>query len=150
MSLPGAQLDQVLRWLNPVGFPRISIGVGSAAIAPLAEANAKVRARNPRGYFESVVALGGGRVRVGGWAFDPDSNAARLTVEITLGGTRVGLVSTGVPRADVARVFKVGPNQGFSGVVSVPRGARTLCATADNISGGTGNVALNCRPVTVT
>jgi L,D-peptidoglycan transpeptidase YkuD (ErfK/YbiS/YcfS/YnhG family) len=149
VSLPGALLDQVLRWLDPSRGPTISIGVGSAPVAAMLADNAAIVAHNPLGWLDAATAVAPGRVQVRGWAFDPDGSSSRLTVEVFADGRRVGALPTGVRRADVARHFGVGPNQGYQGSVAVPRGAHTVCVFADNIGTGSGNPRVGCRAVTV-
>lgn len=150
VAVAAAELTWLLRWLRPAARPVVSIGVGAAATAGVARANKLAAARNPVGVLDAATALGGGRVRVRGWAFDPDARSAVLPVHVYADGRLVAALRTGTPRADVARVRRAGPNQGFSGPVRLGRGRHTVCAYAINIRTGTGNPRLGCRAVTVT
>jgi hypothetical protein len=128
----------------------IGIGVGAAATAPIAEANRLAAAHNPFGALDPAIALGGGRVRVRGWAVDPDDRSAALRVHVYADGRLLTATSTGVPRPDVARIIGAGPNQGYDVVVTLAAGTRSLCTYAINIAVGTGNPRLGCRSVAVT
>lgn len=143
-------LQRVLRLLTPAARPVISIGVGSAATAPVTEANRLAATRDPDGRLDSAVARGGGRVEVTGWAFDPDDRGAPLRVHVYADGRGLASLTTGVPRPDVARLKGAGPNQGYAGTVTLSRGTHTLCTYAINLGTGSGNPRLGCRTVAVT
>jgi L,D-peptidoglycan transpeptidase YkuD (ErfK/YbiS/YcfS/YnhG family) len=149
VAVPYAQLDTIMRWLDPAQHPVISIGVGSAATAPVTQNNAAVAKHNPFGYLDTVVGVGGGKARLSGWSADPDNTSAALQIHIYVDGHIYAVYRTGVPRPDVARIMHTGPNQGYSAVVSTSRGSHTVCAFAINIGLGTTNPLLGCRAVTV-
>ncbi len=151
VAVAESDLVWLLRWLRPSSAtPVISIGVGGAATAPIAEANRLAALRNPVGAFDTATALGAGRVRVRGWAFDPDNPSAALRVHVYADGRGLASISTGVPRPDVARLRGAGPNQGYDSPVQLSPGPHTLCTYAINIGTGTGNPRLGCRTLTVT
>lgn len=145
-----SHLQRVLRLLTPADRPVISIGVGSAATAPVTEANRVAATRNPDGRLDTATALGGGRVSVTGWAFDPDDVDAPVRVDLQADGRGVASVRTGVPRPDVARLKGAGPDQGYATTVTLTRGRRQLCAFAINLGTGTRNPVIGCRTVVVT
>lgn len=150
VAVAGVHLRWLLRWLRAASRPVLSIGVNSAGTAPIAQANALAAARNPDGRLDAATPLGGGRVRVRGWAFDPDNRSAVLRVHVYADGRSLVALSTGVPRPDVARIKGAGPNQGYQADLTLARGAHTLCTYAINIGTGTGNPRLGCKAVTVT
>jgi L,D-peptidoglycan transpeptidase YkuD (ErfK/YbiS/YcfS/YnhG family) len=143
-------LQRVLRLLNPTERAVISIGVGAAATAPVTEANRLAATHNPDGRLDTATALGGGRVSVTGWAFDPDDVDAQLAVHVYADGRGLVSIRTGVPRPDVQALKGAGPNQGYATTVTLTPGAHTVCTYAINILIGTGNPRLGCRTVTVT
>lgn len=149
VAVADAHLRWLLRWLRAAASPAISIGVGSAGTAPIVQANRLAAARNPEGRLDSATALGGGRVRIRGWAFDPDDRSAALRVHVYVDGRGIASIGTGAPRPDVARIKRTGPRQGYDAVLRLARGAHTVCAYAINLATGIGNPRLGCRAVTV-
>ena len=107
-------------------------------------------AHDPIGVQDPPIALGGGKVRVRGWALDPDNRSAGLAVHVYADGRMLAAIRTGVARPDVARARQAGPRQGYSADLAVARGRHSLCTYAINLFTGTGNPALGCRTVTVT
>jgi L,D-peptidoglycan transpeptidase YkuD (ErfK/YbiS/YcfS/YnhG family) len=150
VAIGAVHLQRVMRLLTPAQRPVISIGVGSAATAPITGANRAAAAHNPIGVQDPPIALGGGRARVRGWAVDPDNRSAALRVHVYADGRGLVSIGTGVARPDVARIRHAGPKQGYSVDVPLSRGAHTLCTYAINIATGTGNPRLGCRRMTVT
>lgn len=150
VAIGAGHLQTVLRLLTPAKHPVISIGVGSAATASVTAANRAAAAHNPIGAQDPPVALGGGKVRVRGWALDPDNRSAGLSVHVYADGRGLLGTRTGVARPDVARSRGAGPNQGYSVVVALARGTHTICTYAINLGPGTGNPNLGCRTVGVT
>jgi L,D-peptidoglycan transpeptidase YkuD (ErfK/YbiS/YcfS/YnhG family) len=148
VAIGSAQLDQVMRWLNPAAHPVMSIGVGAQATAYISKVNAAAPSHNPKGYLDSVTPAGHGNVRVQGWAADPDNLSAQLNIAVYAGSQRVAAIRTGVPRPDVATAIHAGPNQGFDAIVAIAPGSYTVCTLFYNIGFGTGNTA-RCRPVVV-
>jgi L,D-peptidoglycan transpeptidase YkuD (ErfK/YbiS/YcfS/YnhG family) len=143
VSIGSAHLDDIMRWLDPAQHPVISIGVGAQAMVPI------MRSHNPRGYIDTARQVAAGKVQVTGWAMDPDNRAAVVRVEMFLDNRRVTIVSTGVPRPDVAKARAAGPNQGYSYVFTVTKGTHTFCTAADNIGLGNSNPKLGCLTTTV-
>lgn len=150
VAIGAVHLQRVLRLLTPGQRPVISIGVGPAATASVTAANQAAAAHNPVGRQDAPSVLGGGKVRVRGWAFDPDNRAALLRVHVYADGRALTATATGVARPDVVRVWKTGPRPGYSTDVTLTRGAHTVCTYAINIGTGTGNPNLGCRAVRVT
>jgi L,D-peptidoglycan transpeptidase YkuD (ErfK/YbiS/YcfS/YnhG family) len=149
VAIGAVHLQRVLRLLTPGLRPVISIGVGSAATAAVTAANA-VAVHNPVGRQDVPSALGGGKVRVRGWAFDPDNRTAALRVHVYADGRALRSIGTGVARPDVVRVWRTGPNPGYSADLALARGAHTLCTYGINIGAGNVNTQLGCRTLTVT
>jgi uncharacterized protein YkwD len=105
-------------------------------------------AHNPIGYLDSAVALTGHRIRLRGWAADPDNRAQPLNIAVHYGTHPLGWFHDPAARPDVAKAKQAGPNQGFDITVAVPAGKHSMCVWAINIGGGTANPLLGCRTVT--
>ena len=124
-----------------------------------------LRARNPassgsspRGRLDSAIALTGNRIRVRGWAFDPDSAKHPVVVEAWIDGPRgkkgarkVSLGFATLKRPDVARVHKeAGSRHGFDKTIGrVKPGKRTVRLYALNRFKGGGVKLLGARTVRV-
>jgi len=105
-------------------------------------------ASDPFGSFDVVSQSGPNRVRVAGWAFDPDT-AAPIAVHVYV-GTVGTAIAANVARSDVDAVIPgAGPNHGFDAVVPGPQGPQQVCAYAINAAAGS-NALLGCRTITVT
>jgi hypothetical protein len=147
VAISSANLDVVMRWLNPSQHPAISIGIGAQAIAPINRANAAAAAHNPFGSLDAGTAHGR-QVRVTGWAADPDNRAAPLSIAVYYDGHGIGWFHSGVVRPDVQRIRHTGPRQGYDITVHLPPGRHQVCTYAINIGAGAGNPKLGCRTVT--
>jgi hypothetical protein len=109
--------------------------------------------RNPVGRVD-IVALQGNRIRVAGWAFDPDAINGVVAIHVydtSRWGTAVytdGLANSSRP--DVARVYNLVGNFGYG--LSIPwtgPGQHSICAYAINTGRGVANPQLGCRTITV-
>jgi L,D-peptidoglycan transpeptidase YkuD (ErfK/YbiS/YcfS/YnhG family) len=143
VSMGTANLDRVMRWLDPAKHPVISIGVGLAAQKIISSSH------NPRGVLDAVTAASPGKVGVRGWTYDPDSTSARIRLDVYLDKRRWGSIYTGAARPDVARARGVGPAQGFNALIPTSRGRHVVCVYAINFSVGTTNPTLGCRLITI-
>ena len=88
-----------------------------------------VKVAGPIARVESVTDLGGGRLRVVGWAIDPSNRTnRRAVVRVRLDGREVQRGPTTVARRDVAtRYANAHPTSGFSVVVRAAAGAHRVC-----------------------
>jgi L,D-peptidoglycan transpeptidase YkuD (ErfK/YbiS/YcfS/YnhG family) len=150
VAVLGSQLDTIMRWLNPAQHPVMSIGVGAQATALISTTNAAAATHNPIGFLESSTSAGSQKVRLQGWAADPDNMSAALGIHVYVDGHPVWAGGTGVARPDVARVRHAGPKQGYNMVVPIARGTHVICAYAMNIATGSGNPRLGCKSLLVT
>ncbi|MGS0684752.1 hypothetical protein ACVBEQ_06330 [Nakamurella sp. GG22] len=107
---------------------------------------------NPFGHLDQV-AISGTRVRVAGWAIEPDAINGLTTIKITDRGP-FGNTSTSVfanqGRSDVNRIYNVVGTFGF--IASLPwtgAGAHTFCVTVVNVGRGTADRLLGCRDVAI-
>jgi hypothetical protein len=115
----------------------------------LGQIRAQVSARVDRlsGPFGNVEQfdVSGGRIRVAGWAIDPDSTAPVWILVDTAGG-QYGLYADR-RRDDVAAVFGgFGADRGFSADLALPAGSNKVCLYAINQGPGS-DTALGCKVV---
>jgi len=148
VAVDAGSLTTIMRWLTPATHPVISIGVGSAATSIITAAAAAAARHNPIGHADSV--SGAKRaVKAVGWAADPDSLSARLSVDVYVDGRLRGRFTTGVPRPDVAAARHTGPKPGYAATVTgLAPGRHSVCVYALNIGKGTGNTKLGCLTAT--
>lgn len=106
---------------------------------------------SPTGRADTVQPLGGGRLRVYGWAFDPDFPTASIPVHVYADGVPYSLGPANLPRPDVDDFFGggLGDYHGYDSVIQVAVGARRVTVWAVNVSGG-GSVVLFEQIVTIT
>jgi uncharacterized protein YkwD len=103
---------------------------------------------NPFGHYDSAVALTGHRVRLRGWAVDPDNRSLPRPIAVYYDGRPVAWFRTSaVPRPDVAKARTTGPNQGFDITITLPAGTHSVCLYAANAGPGTASPKLGCRTV---
>jgi hypothetical protein len=102
---------------------------------------------NPFGRLDSVTPVGGGRVRVVGWAIDGETTAP-IRVDIYRDGGGVASVTANVDRPDLAPLGH-GTAHGFDATVSVGAGSHEVCAYAIDVGAGS-NVRFGCAQVAAT
>lgn len=90
--------------------------------------------RDPIGWLDGVT-VDQGRVRVTGWAFDPDSSNA-VGIHVYADSTFIGAGKANTYRPDVGRARGVGDNHGFNFLLPLPGGTRTIRVFAINIGPG--------------
>lgn len=103
-----------------------------------------VPSASPIGHLDGLT-VSGGKVAFRGWAIDPDVPGA-VTMWIDVDGRGLLTMFADQDRPDIGVVFpQAGPNHGFSGMATLPAGARNVCVWAINNARGS-NVNLGCRP----
>lgn len=120
-----------------------------ANFAALADGGAApAAASNPFGRFDPMRRWPGG-LAVRGWAIDPDTTDP-VKVDFWVDGRYAASTLAAQPSPGLARAYPgFGTAHGFSAVVPVTAGRRTVCAYALNVGYGSGNRRLGCRTVTV-
>ncbi len=101
---------------------------------------------SPVGGIETTTATLGS-VAVTGWAVRPDTPGGLVNVAANVGSNWYQLSSGSADAVAPTKVTGAGPNQGFSGTLSLPTGAQTICIWATSTGGV--NSQLGCRTVTV-
>jgi len=94
-----------------------------------------------------AVTGGAGQVTVSGWAVDPDSPSASVSMAIQVGSNWYPLTANSPSTEPLATVPTAGPNQGFVGSVALPAGTYTVCIWVTEPSGTAANIG--CRTATV-
>lgn len=117
----------------------------------------RVTSDNPVGSFDSATSPEPGRVRVGGWAFDPNALTSPVTIHVYVGGPAGSAGAEGRSigpasgsRPDVGRAYPgVGNNHGFTALFdTAKRGSQSVCAYAIDIGPGS-NQSLGCKTVRI-
>jgi uncharacterized protein YkwD len=106
-------------------------------------------AHNPVGVIDSLAVMSGHRVRMSGWAVDPDSKATSLYVAVYYDGRYAGRFLGNAVRPDVAAAKHAGKRQGYSIVLTLPAGAHAISTYAFNIRIGNANTKLGTRTARV-
>ena len=139
----------------PVGWGNHSIAVYAIDVGdagpgnPLLGTGAVTTGVLPVGCLDSVVAAPDRKIRMRGWAFDPDEPATAIQVAVYSDGGGIGWVPTGLPRPDVNSVFGIGGDHGFDVSIDSPPGDHTVQVYAINVAGGVGNPLIGVGNVRV-
>jgi hypothetical protein len=105
--------------------------------------------RSPIGNHEMTAQHGPGRIRVTGWALDPDTTAP-IDVHVYIDGRWGGAVLANQSRPDVGAAFPAwGADHGWSITLDAGGGPHQVCAYGINVGPGSSNPLLSCRSVTV-
>ncbi len=113
--------------------------------------------QNPIGAFDSVSSPAPARVRVRGWAFDPNAPTAPTNIHIyvsgragTAGAEGKSIGNATIERSGVAGAYSwAGAGHGFDVILSTAkRGNQEVCAYSINRGAGS-NELLGCRTVTI-
>jgi hypothetical protein len=139
-----------LTWESTTGLCDVTTGHGLCNPPRVATTPWGPVTGNPIGNFESAVTSGIGRIAVGGWSVDPDTNDP-VAIHVYINGAWGGALIANVPRPDVASAIPgYGNLRGFSSAFEVSPGVHSVCAFALNVSPyGDTNPNLGCRSVTV-
>lgn len=103
----------------------------------------------PLGALDAVTVPSTGKVRVVGWAFDPDQSAAG-TVQVIVDGAVAAQQATNILRPDVNSAYGLPASalRGFDITVSVAAGAHVVCVSALNYPRANFVPVGSCRSVT--
>lgn len=103
----------------------------------------------PIGSLEPATSPSAGKLRVTGWAFDPDQSTA-ATVRITVDGKTAYQHATNAYRADVNAAYYLPKyaNRGFDVTLDVAAGAHTICLMVMNYPRNVYTAASSCQGVT--
>ncbi len=103
----------------------------------------------PIGALDAVTISPDGKIRIQGWAADPDAPTTSINVAISDNGTVVATSNASIARADIASALPAyGPKHGYSYDLAAVDASHSICVTADNIGAGS-DLQLGCRTITV-
>ncbi|HKA83228.1 MAG TPA: hypothetical protein VKD21_05165 [Acidimicrobiales bacterium] len=102
---------------------------------------------SPFGSIDTITALGGGRIRVTGWAIDADTTAP-VRAHIRSDDTHIASFVAGLERSDLAPLG-FGTAHGFDVTVTVGAGSHEICLWITNVGAGS-HARAECNRVTVT
>ncbi len=115
------------------------INVAGGANNPLLGSGTVTVGAVPIGFLDAVSAEPNSKIRIRGWAFDPDQPATAIQVAVYRNGSGIGWFPTGRARADVNSVFGITGGHGFDFTIDSPPGDQSIEVFAINIGGGVGN-----------
>ena len=151
-TYPGWTTPGFSHWLGDVGTGRhevcaFAINRGSGRNVSLGCRTAEV-SPSPGGVLEQVALVEPGRVRVAGWAIDPDT-VDPVDVHVYVDGIGRANVPADLTRSDLAAIYPAsGADHGFAVELPLGPGPHRVCAFAINRGPGS-NVSLGCRSVEV-
>lgn len=105
-----------------------------------------VNNKAPIGSLDSARSVEG-KIRVTGWALDPDTTAS-ISAHVYVDGRAVQAVTANGSRPDVGRAYGKGDAHGYDVTVPAAAGQRQVCVFAIDTTGGT-NPSVGCATVTV-
>ncbi|MCR5632222.1 MAG: leucine-rich repeat protein [Eubacterium sp.] len=110
----------------------------------------------PVGYLDSVECVGEGKIKVKGWAYDPDRSSSTINVHIYIGGgagttgAECHVVTANKSYPSVNSVMGVSGDHGFEAVISTSKsGSQKICAYGIDITQIGNNKELYQSGVTV-
>ncbi len=127
---------------DPFGGPQPAVDVDDNAIDTCDHLNC-----NPFGALDSA-ADAGDRIRVTGWAMDPNDTTP-IGVHVYVDGTYAGAGIANRSRPDVDAVFHRGPTYGYNFTVPAKVGTHQVCTYGLNTGAGSSD-QVGCTSVTVT
>lgn len=132
----------------PAGPQRVcayGINVGPGVFNPQLGCRTVTLGGNPFGSLDIAGSYGPGRVRVAGWAIDPDTSGP-VDVHVYVGPYGFNLGPVSLTRPDVGAVHRdFGSDHGFDTILEgIPAGPYQVCAYAINRGYGNVNPSLGC------
>ncbi len=119
--------------------------------------DAPTRHNDPRGHLDKVGSPATGKVRVAGWAYDPNAKTKPVAIHAYIGGKagakgakRYKLGAAKKKRRDVARAIEgIGAKHGFDAMIpTTATGSQRVCVYAINRGPGSSSL-LDCREVEI-
>ena len=102
----------------------------------------------PVNNLDAVTVSQAGRVRVQGWAFDPNDTNVQIPLHVYVAGVNTPITAN-TSRVDVGAAFGIGAQHGFDVEIAAPGGPVQVCVYAINAAGPGANVQSGCRSVTL-
>jgi hypothetical protein len=105
----------------------------------------------PNGAFDSVRPTVDSKLAIQGWAIDPDSPTAPVTIRVQVDGAPAQTVTANQSRPDVASVYPAaGDLHGFAATAPVSPGTHNVCVSAVDTTDSTQSTPLGCRSAALT
>jgi hypothetical protein len=102
---------------------------------------------SPRGHFDSAV-QSGGKLRIKGWGFDPETPTAPVSVLVQIDGV-THTVTANATRTDVGKAYpNTGTKHGFDVSYALTEGSHQVCVTVRNVGLGQ-DLVLPCKSATL-
>jgi hypothetical protein len=121
----------------------------AARNTPLGCRKVAVQITPPLGNWENLWPSGP-TLSASGWAMDPDSKTAAVTVHVYVDGRWSGAVTADASRPDVGAAFSgAGNAHGFLYSTPVALGQHSMCVYAIDVENPSRNTPLGCRSITV-
>jgi SpoIID/LytB domain protein len=139
VQVPGGTHKVCVYGVSSSGQDRLSLGCRSKTVGV-----------EPVGHVDKVVRAAAGKVRIAGWAFDPDADGGPGLVHVYIDKAVHG-VTANLARPDVQRRYgTANGNVGFDVTLSATAGTHRVCAYAINKAGTAGsNHGISCSTVTI-
>lgn len=132
-----ARLGEVCLWVENVGAGKQDRILGCREV--------KLRSDDAIGRFDSIAALNPQRIRIAGWALDPETTGP-VNIRYSLDGGSPVQVIANRPRPDVNKVVGIAGDHGFLVDIPIKTGSRTVCVTVVGVGRGKG-ANLGCKTV---
>jgi hypothetical protein len=130
-----------------------AINVGFPGPHPLLEPGCRtvtLQYSAPAGRMDAVAAVGGGRVAVAGWVWDPSVPSAALSVHYYVDERLLGVSEASEVRSDVGALLpSAGARHGFLTWLDVGVGRHRICAYAINVGVPGPHPSVGCRTLDV-
>lgn len=131
-----------------IGCRQVRSGTVGSAPAPPSGTAPDPGPAMPIGWLDRVTAEAG-RIRVQGWALDPDSDEYPIKVRVYVDGEWAGGFTADRSRPDVAAAYGRGARHGFDRRIPASPGAHEVCVFAINDNEAGPHEALGCKRVVV-
>jgi SpoIID/LytB domain protein len=126
----------------------INVGPGSHTLQRCA--TVRVEDRGVVGSVDGIARAGAGQVRVRGWTIDPDTRSIPTPVHVYVDGRGAGAFTAADSRPDVAAAYPgAGDEHGFSLLLNVAPGRRTVCVFGISTGGIAPGTLMRCSTIDV-
>lgn len=143
--IPGAAITIEFGWTPATGY--LTGRARRGIITAMGGGFAGLATRNPIGRVDHARGTGS-RVRIDGWALDPDIRSTALSVALFDGKRQITRHRTTVLRPDINKRYATSGRHGFRWTFAATNGRHRYCVVYRNVGAGSGNTK-TCRTLTV-
>jgi hypothetical protein len=104
-----------------------------ASLAAVAKAAGYHTSPNLAGHVDTVVQIGGGKIRANGWAVDLSGDGTPITLSAYINGHNIATFRTDGPRTDITAAVKANPKASPSATKNTQFVANFSCAAGDKL-----------------